>query len=281
MQSIPIPTKIDLQEGEDKNTAKIIIEPCYPGYGITLGNALRRVLLSSLPGAAITSFKAKNILHEYSTIENVKEDLVEISLNLKQIRFKIFSDQPVRLTLSAKGEKKVTTNDFHLSSDIQIANPNQHIATLTNKNAELEMEVIASSGRGYIPTENREELEVEMIAIDSLFSPIKKVSFNVENVRVGQMTNWDKLIIEIETDGTLTPRQSIHEATKYLIEHFNFIGTSTSVSENPQPIKEGKKSKDTIEEERPAEKEEEQKETISEEKKPKKRGRPRKIKKEE
>lgn len=280
MKPIPIPTKLEYTSGQDQNTGIISIEPCYPGYGLTLTNALRRILLSSLSGAAITSFKIKNILHEFSSIDHVKEDVVEIALNLKQIRLKMFSDEPQRMSLSVKGEKKVSAKDIIAPSNVEIVNPRQHIATLTDKNAELEIEFIVQTGRGYLPTENREEeLEVGMIAIDALFSPVLKVSYKIENIRVGQMTNWDKIIFEIETDGTIQPKEALHKASQYLIEHFQFIHLMTS--EKQEGIAEIPK-KQVIEEkmEMPVVQLPEVKvtETLP---KVRKRGRPRKIKTEE
>lgn len=225
MENIPLPSKIEIQPGEEKNSAVITIEPCFPGYGTTLGNALRRILLSSLPGAAVISFKVEGASHEFSSLNYVKEDLVELSLNLKQLRCKVYSEQPVRLELKVKGEKEVTAKDIKTTSDVEIVNPDLHIATLTDKKAGLNMEIIVSQGRGYKTAESREseELEVDMIATDALFSPIQKIGFWVENIRVGQMTNWDKLIIKIETDGTINPGLALSEAAKCLIDNFTFI----------------------------------------------------------
>src|SRR3989338_4990710 len=228
MNTIPTPTKLEYIEGENHNKGNIIIEPCYPGYGITIANALRRVLLSSLPGAAVTSFKIKNVQHEFSSIPYVKEDVVEISLNLKKLRLKIIGDESVRLNLRAKGEKKVTAEDITPVGNVELVNPHLHIATLTDKSAEFEMELVAINGRGYSPTENRnEELEIGMITIDALFGPIINVSYKIENVRVGQMTNWDKIILEIESDGSMSPKGTLNLATQYLIDQFQFINTLT------------------------------------------------------
>jgi DNA-directed RNA polymerase subunit alpha len=237
MLSLPTPSKIEVEEIE-KNKGKILIEPCFPGYGITLGNSLRRVLLSSLEGGAVTAFKIKNVQHEFSAIDNVKEDVVEISLNLKQLRLKVFSDEPVRITLKAKGEKKVTAKDIEKNSDVEVVNPDLHIATLTEKSAEFEMDIVVRKGRGYSTSESREdELEVGMVALDALFSPIERVNFTVENVRVGQMTNWDKLIMEVDTDGSVSPKEAVNQATQFLIEHFNFIETSTQGDDDKKPKK--------------------------------------------
>lgn len=225
MEHIPLPTTVTVVAGDNERLATVAVEPLFPGYGTTVGNALRRVLLSSLPGAAITSFSVKGVPHEFSAQAGIKEDFIEIALNLKQVRLKVHSADPVRLHLSAQGERKVTAGDIATSSDAEIVSREQTIATLTDPSANLEIELIAKQGRGYEPTEAREkeELEVGMIALDALFSPIRKVGFQVENVRVGQMTNWDRLVLEIETDGTITPKDALLEASRYVIEHFNFV----------------------------------------------------------
>lgn len=282
MEKIPLPTKVEFLPGENKNTSIVIIEPCYPGYGTTIGNALRRILLSSLPGAAVKSFKIKGALHEFSSINNIKEDLVEISLNLKLLRLKVFSEEPVKLELKVKGEKKVSAGDIKPNSDVEIANPELHIATLTDKEAELDMEIIVSKGRGYITTESREkeELEVGMIAIDSLYSPIQKIGYKIENVRVGQMTNWDKLILTIETDGTITTQEALNQASNLMLEHFVFIEANTQTGKKVAPAKE--KALKTEKEEpiiaETAVTKDEVTEKVEDKKEPKKRGRPRKKK---
>ena len=225
METIPLPSKISIKEGKNEYNSIFSIEPCYPGYGLTLGNALRRILLSSLPGAAVTSYKIKGAQHEFSSIEGVKEDLVDISINLKQLRLKVFTDQPVRLELKAKGEKKVTAGDITPNSEVEVINKDLTILTLTEKTAQVDMELVISRGRGYLTAESREseELEIGMISIDANYTPIKRVGFNVESMRVGQMTNWDRLNLDIETDGTLSPLEAINIALKDLIDHFSFI----------------------------------------------------------
>lgn len=259
MENIPLPSKITESEGKNNNNSIFIIEPCYPGYGITLGSALRRNLLSSLPGAAVVSFKIKGAQHEFTSVEFVKEDLVDISLNLKQLRLKIFTDQPVRLELKAKGEKRVTGADFTSNSDVEIINKNLVILTLTDKNAQIDMELIVSRGRGYVPAEAREpeNTEIGMITVDSNFTPIVRVGFNIENVRVGQMTNWDKLILDIETDGTMSASEAMQIALKDIIDHFNFIlqnipqtvikteekSSISQETEKAKPAKRGRKPK--------------------------------------
>jgi len=206
---------------EEKNKAIFAIEPLYPGYGMTIGNSLRRVILSSLAGAAVTAVKIDGVAHEFSTIPNVKEDVIQIILNLKQLRVKLHSDEEY-LTLSANKAGEVTAKDIKGNSNVEIANPELKIATLDNKNAKLEMEIRVERGRGFVPIEKREneKLGVGMIAIDALYAPIKRVRYNVEKTRVGQMTDLDKLIIEIETDGTVSPREALEQSSEILVEHF-------------------------------------------------------------
>lgn len=222
MDPISVPSKIDVVSST-KNRAEFVIEPCYPGYGPTLGNALRRVLLSSLPGAAITAVKIEGVDHEFSTIPSVKEDVVSIILNLKLLRFKVHADGPVTLKLNAHGEKVATSSDFEPSSEVEVVNLKQPIATLTDKASKLSLEVSISNGRGYVPVENREKekLEIGWIAIDAIYTPMKTVNFTIENVRVGQITNYDKLILDVETDGTIRPEEAVTQAAKILVDHFN------------------------------------------------------------
>jgi len=234
MDKLLLPSKIKFIKGSSANEAVLEMEPAYHGYGITIGNALRRVLLSSLPGAAITSVKISGATHEFSTIPNVKEDLLEIILNLKQIRLRIHSDEPVRLSLDVSGERKVTAGDIKANSEVEIVNPDAHIATLTDKKAEFKLELIAERGRGYRVTEEKEssKLESGMIAIDAIFTPIKNIAIDVENVRVGQITNFDKLLLTVETDGTLTPKEAVSQAAQLLIDNFSLLtGEASSSSE--------------------------------------------------
>lgn len=225
MEYISLPTKIQYQPGEKQNETLLTIEPLYPGYGLTIGTALRRILLSSLSGGAVVAVKIKGVGHEFSTIPYVKEDVVDIILNLKKLRFRVHTDQEVRLVLQAKGEKAVTGADIQNTSDVEVANPNAHICTLTNKNAQLEMELFIRKGRGYLPTEMREKekLELGTIAIDALFTPIRSVGLKVDNVRVGQMTNYNKITLTVETDGSITAEEAVKEAGKILVDHFRLF----------------------------------------------------------
>lgn len=239
MEPIRLPTKIEFTSGEQPNSAILTVEPCFQGYGTTLGNALRRVLLSSLPGAAVTAVKIAGVQHEFSTIPNVKEDVLEIILNLKQLRLRIFSDDPVTLTLKKSGEGKIKAKDIDASSEVEIVNPDLHIATITDDAGELDMEIYVSKGRGFVTTEERgKEKEIGKIAIDSIFTPIRTVGYQVVDTRVGQITNFDKLIMNIETDGTITPQEAIEQASKLLIEHFElFRGISDKIAFVPEELK--------------------------------------------
>ncbi len=225
--SIPLPNKVYFP-AEEKFKSQVIIEPLYPGYGVTIGNALRRVLLSSLPGAAVTAVKIKGVDHEFSTIPNVTEDVVDVILNLKQLRLRLDAEEPVRLELKAKGQREVRAGDIKPDSRVQIVNPDLLIATLDSKNAELAMEILVERGRGYVPVEMREseKLEIGMIAVDGIYTPMRNVNFEVENVRVGQITNYDKLTIAMETDGTITGREAMDLAAQVLVDHFGLLKTS-------------------------------------------------------
>ena len=227
MEVISLPNKIELKPGSEKNEGILVVEPLHRGYGITLGNALRRVLLSSLSGAAVTAVKIKGVQHEFSTVPHVKEDVLEILLNLKMLRLKLWSDEPVKLTLKVKGEREVTAEDIDKNAEVEIANPEMVIAHLTDKNAVLEMEIVVERGLGYVTTEEkkRENAEIGSIAVDAVFGPVKNVSFKVEDTRVGQDINYDKLILNIETDGTITPAEAVRDSAKHLIDHFGlFLG---------------------------------------------------------
>lgn len=239
MENIPLPTSLRIEPGDKPNRAIVVIEPCFPGYGTSLGNALRRVLLSSMPGAAITAFKLKGALHEFTTIPHVKEDVVEICLNLKNVRLRVYSAEPVRLHLKAKGARAVTAGDIAKSSDVEVVNPEHVIATITDSAGEVDFELLVSQGRGYVPTEarEREELEVGMIAVDAIYTPLRNVGFQVENVRVGQMTNWDKLTVDIETDGSIEPGMALREATQILLDQFGFIRQQIGESGTPEADK--------------------------------------------
>ncbi len=243
MEKLALPDKYNVEK-TGTNQAKITIEPCYPGYGTTVGNALRRVLLSSLPGAAITSVKFNGATHEFSTLPGVKEDIVEIILNLKKICFKLHNTDEAVVSLKVKGAKKIKAKDIKLTSDIEVTNPNAEIATLNDKSAEVEMELTVKSGRGYVPVENKETLKFSLgtIAIDSIFTPVKNVNYSVENVRVGQMTNYDRIILNILTDGTMSPEEALKKSASLLVDHFSqIVGFETTPATKASKTQSSKK----------------------------------------
>lgn len=249
MDDILYPSKIELSSGTTPNEGVLTAEPFFHGYGTTIGNAIRRVLLSSLSGAAITAVKIKGAQHEFFAIPHVKEDVLEILLNLKQVRLKSFSDVPVKITLHAKGEGAVTAKDIKATSDVEVVSLDAHIATLTDKNAEIEMELTVEKGRGYVPTEERgkEKMELGTIAIDALFSPVVNVGFRVENVRVGEITNYDKLVMNIQTDGTITPQDAVEQSAKILINHFTlFQSLSAGVSDHTESVEFSEETTDEV-----------------------------------
>jgi len=234
---IPLPLQPKIIEKKD-NLAIFEIEALYPGYGVTVGNTLRRVLLSSLSGAAITQIKIKGVPHEFSTIPGILEDVINIILNLKQLRFKIYTDEPQKATLKVKGEKEVKGSDFDLPAQVELINKNAKVCTLTDKKAELEMEIQIEKGLGYLPAEQRkkqEKLEIGQIALDAIFTPIKRVSFRVENMRVGERTDFDRLFLEIETDGTITPESALSEASEILVKHFSLFSEAFKKVEKVLP----------------------------------------------
>jgi len=209
---------------EDGKKGIFVIEPLYPGYGMTVGNALRRVLLSSLPGAAVTSVKIEGVPHEFSALPGVKEDVVAILLNLKMIRVKIHRGDKHKLTLNVKGAGTVKAGDIKGNADVEIMNKDLYLFTISEDKAKVNMEINVESGRGYVVAEEKKEKRsIGEIALDSLFAPIEKVSYLVENTRVGQATNFDKITLNIDTDGTISPRQSIVEAAKILVEQFSLL----------------------------------------------------------
>jgi DNA-directed RNA polymerase subunit alpha len=200
------------------------IDGLYPGYGYTLGNSLRRIVLSSLPGAAVTSVKIPGVAHEFSTIEGVKEDVVTLLLNVRKMRLKLTTDEPQTLTLSVKGPKTVTAEDFKLPGQVEILNPEQHIAEITGK-VTLELEVRAERGLGYVPKEvhQKERVDIGTIALDAIFSPIRRVNYEVENMRVGDRTDFNRLRVTIETDGTITAREALEKSIETMIHQLRAI----------------------------------------------------------
>ena len=224
MQSITLPQKPKFIAIDEKS-GKFEIDGCYPGYGMTLGNALRRVLLSSLSGSAITAVKIKGVTHGFSTIPNILEDVVQIILSLKQIRVKSYKEGSIKLSLKAKGEKKVDAGMIECPSDVEIINKDFHIATITSAKGELDMEIEINSGIGYVPVEQQEKSERELgyIAIDAIYTPIRRVNYIVDNMRVGKRTDFEKVTLDIVTDGTITPQEAFARAVEILVSQFSVL----------------------------------------------------------
>ena len=216
---------VDLSTQGSRSVGKFVVEPLERGFGTTLGNSMRRVLLSSLPGYAITSVKIDGVLHEFSTIPHVKEDVTEIVLNLKNVILKIHDEEPKTLYIEAKGEGEITAGDIKHDADVEILNPELHIAYLDD-GANVVMELTADNGRGYVPCDRNKQimdLPIGTIAIDSIYTPVLKVNYTVENTRVGQQTDLDKLILDVETDGTIPADEAASLAAKILNEHLNLF----------------------------------------------------------
>jgi DNA-directed RNA polymerase subunit alpha len=218
MESIAKPNKIEFVKGEKPNEAVVHIEPFYPGYGMTIGNSLRRVLLSSLLGTAVVGVKIKGASHEFTTLPYVKEDILEIIMNLKQLKLAMFDEDEIKLELDVHGKKEVKAGDITKDSRAEIVNPELVIANITDMAGSLAMEITIGKGRGYRPVESIEKknTEVGYIETDAFFSPVLSVGLKVENVRVGKMTNWDKLLIDITTDGTMTAEKAFNDSVKVL-----------------------------------------------------------------
>ena len=238
----------------DEKSGVFEIPGCYPGYGMTLGNALRRVLLASLEGAAITSVKINGVSHEFSTLDGVMEDAVQIILNLKKIRFKLHSDEPVKVSLKFKGEGKVTAKEIKCPSNVEVVNKDQIIATVTDKKTELELELEISKGLGYVPIDQQErpEKEIGVIAIDAVYTPIQRVNYEVENMRVGKRTDYNKITLEIVTDGSITPEEAFTKAVAILVEQFSVLGGIEVVEagkEAEAKEEEASETKEAVEEE--------------------------------
>lgn len=212
------------------NSATFSIEPLHTGYGMTLGNSLRRVLLSSIAGAAVTSFKIEGATHEFTTVKGVKEDLVDIMLNLKGVRFRVFGDDVQTLRIVKKGKGAVTAKDIQVNADVEIVNPDHVIATVDDDKASFVMDLTVETGRGYRTVEEGAARKAsDMIAVDAIFSPVLRVRYKVENTRVGQMTDLDKLLITVDTDGSITPRDAFEEASAILVNQYTALAGQTRV----------------------------------------------------
>lgn len=221
---------------ENSNTsAEFVIEPLHAGYGNTLGNSLRRVLLSSIQGAAIVAFRIEGATHEFTTVEGIKEDVVDVMLNLKNVRLKVHTDQPIELRLEKKGAGVITAGDIKVSGDVEVINPDQVIATIDDPKKSVVFDLVVEAGRGYRTIEESSEsrLHSDMIALDAIFSPVLRVRYKVDNTRVGQETNLDKLLITVDTDGSLSPREAFEEAAAVLVNQYTALAGSTTVEAAP------------------------------------------------
>lgn len=216
-------------------SASFVIEPLQAGYANTLGNSLRRVLLSSVKGGAIVAFRIEGVSHEFTTVPGVKEDVVDIMLNLKNVRVKVSSDEPIELRLEKKGTGTITAGDIKTSGDVEIVNPEQVIATIDDPKKSIVMDIVVESGRGYetIEQASANRLHSDMIALDAVFSPVLRVRYKVDSTRVGQETNLDKLQLNVETDGSITPREAFEEAAAILVNQYTALAGSTSVEAAP------------------------------------------------
>jgi len=237
MKNISLPQKVTYKDDNKNNQSFITIEPCYPGYGMTLGNSIRRVLLSNLPGAAVVGVKIKGVTHEFTTLPNVKEDILEIILNLKQLRLKIFDDveektdedftekKEIKLILDINEKKQIKAKDITKNSQVEIINPELEIAQITNIAGSLNIEIFVSKGVGYRPVEMIEEKrnEIGYIEMDAFFSPVLRTGIKVENMRVGKMTNWDRLVLDVKTDGTITAKEAFENSVNVLIKQFGAL----------------------------------------------------------
>jgi len=256
MISFPKPIKI---KEETDNKGVFEIEELYPGYGMTLGNSLRRVLISSLEGAAVTQVKIKGVSHEFSTIPGVLEDVITILLQVKQMRFKMYGSDPQSAFLKVKGEKEVRGSDFKLPSQLELINKDIVLAHCTQKGGEFEMELQIEKGIGYVPVaeQRKEKVDIGTLALDAIFTPAKNVSFRVEHMRVGEKTDFDRIVLEVETDGTMRPSIAVQTAVEILRKHFEVIGEGLKdVKEEELPSKEAKKAPKEKKEKKPAKKKE-------------------------
>jgi DNA-directed RNA polymerase subunit alpha len=226
-------------EASSKSYGRFSIGPLESGYGITLGNALRRVLLSSLNGAAVTSIRVSGVHHEFSDIPNVREDMTAVILNVKRLRLKLHQNESARLHVEVKGEGDVTAGDLECPPYVEILNPDLHLLTADSPDTELDIELVAEMGRGYSPSEERGKLPIGEIPVDAIFSPVRKANFVVERARIGQATDYDRLILEVTTDGTISPRDALSEAARILVQHFSLISGVTEIELPGEVAEEG------------------------------------------
>lgn len=237
---LPSKPKIVSEDGE-KGVYEI--DGLYPGYGHTLGNSLRRIILSSLPGAAITHVKIDRVGHEFSTIEGIKEDVITMILNLKRVHIKMLTSEPQVLKINVKGIKDVKAKDIEIPGQVEILNPEEHIASVTSKSAEFKMEIYIKNGLGFVPKDmhEKERVEIGMIAVDAIFTPIKRVSYEVENMRIGDRTDFNRLRINISTNGTITPKEALEKSIEIMISQLKaVVGFKEEEVVVPKEVSEGK-----------------------------------------
>lgn len=235
-QAIHNPTLASVED-HGKTSATFVVEPLHTGYGMTLGNSLRRVLLSSIEGAAIVAFRVEGATHEFTTVKGVKEDVVDIMLNLKNVRVRAHNDEPTELRLEKKGAGVITAADIKTTNDIEIVNPDAVICTVDDPKASVVMDIVVETGRGYrtIEESSTKRIHSDMIALDAIFSPVVRVRYKVENTRVGQTTDLDKLLLTIDTDGSMSPRDAFEEAAAILINQYTALAGATRVESAPTP----------------------------------------------
>ena len=241
------PALAEVQD-QSETAATFVIKPIEPGYGNTLGNSLRRVLLSSIHGAAVVAFKIEGVNHEFTTVSGVKEDVVDIMLNLKNIRFKAHTDQPVELRLEKTGAGVVTAADISASADVEVVNPDQIIATIDDAKTKLAIDLVVEPGHGYrtIEQSSEDRLHSDMIALDAVFSPVLRVRYKVDNTRVGQNSNLDRLDLTVETDGSISPREAFEEAAAILVNQYTALAGSTTIESAPALGKETEDDSDEL-----------------------------------
>lgn len=233
---INTPTITNVTDDGD-NTATFVVEPLHSGYGMTLGNSLRRVLLSSISGAAITSFRIEGATHEFTALDGVKEDVVDIMQRLKGVRFKVFSEEPQTLVIEKKGAGDVTAADIKATADVEVVNKKHHLATIDNAKTSFKAEIVVETGRGYRTIEDaNEKKSADFISLDAIFSPVSRVRYSVQNTRVGRMTNLDKLNITVQTDGTITPADAFEEANAILMNQYEALAGKTRVEARPMLV---------------------------------------------
>ena len=239
MPNLVLP-KIEI-ESISQQYGRFIIGPLESGYGVTIGNSLRRVLLSSLPGAAITSIRADGIYHEFSPIVGVKEDTTTLLLNIKQLRMRYYGDEPLRLRLAAKGEGVVTAADIECPPEVEIVNPELHLLTMDSDDSKVDIDMVAERGRGYSPSEERGEQPIGELPVDAIYTPIRKIGYTVDRVRIGEITDFDQLKLDIWTDGTIQPEEALSTAAQMLAKHFSLVANVSDalIEELEEVVEEG------------------------------------------